>query len=143
MKKGAGGLEFQRDTLGGSPVQVAPHKMARLSEESGGKGALAEGAGAAVVPGGGSSSAGFLASSGGGGLPVLPPFPFGPGVAAPGSPFPVDLGAAAVVDGTSVEVPGVSVEDPGGSFPDTGPGRRWRWRSGRRRRWWCSSTSSW
>jgi len=58
--------------------------MARLSEESGGKGALVEGAGAAVVPGGGSSSAGFPASSGGGGLPVLPPFPVGPGVAAPG-----------------------------------------------------------
>ena len=39
----------------------------------------------------------------------------GPGVAAPGSPFPVGVDAAAIADGTSVAVPDVSVD----SFPAT------------------------
>ena len=131
MKKGS--LEFQRDPLGGSPVQTAAHKMARLSEESVREGAVAEGVGAAAGPAGGSSSAGLPVSSVGGGLPVLPPFPVGPGVPAPGSPFPVVPDAAAVADGTAVEVPGGSLEVPAGNSLCNISSERDQRRGGRRK----------
>ena len=95
-------MEFQREPLGGSPVQVSPHKVARLSGATGMDGVTAE---AAEVPVGG-GDVGVVAAGGAGGvLPPVAAFPFGEGGGFPGADGDSFPGAGGVAAGSAEGAP--------------------------------------